>query len=357
MIRIFASLSARTLGDYVGYAVIASSIKERFDDAELFVYIRDDRAYKPHVARCIRNARAVLSMPVGGGSIPIDFFDSHAGRPSLDSKFWEDSSLHLTDIVLAGNMMREGMLNAMPSTTLAPPPETVAPSDAALASHGLDPSKWIATVYWKEDGYAHRGFNPIRTITDPTPYLALIRYIVEQLGGQVVRLGHPTPTELPKLPGVVDLAKVQGSEWLQMYAVARSRFFIASSSGPAAYGPAFGVPTANTDQNLCYGVWGANDYVLTQGIMTADQRWYRQTEAFDAGLLYLETDLKTFRKLSRNTAQDLCHAADEMMRVSADCTGWREFKVREVTGPRPNSVTFPLPFRYRRELLIPPSQR
>lgn len=354
--KIFVSLSARALGDFIAYATLASSIREMFDTAQLYIYFRGDRPYKQHIVSCIRNLESVISVPEKSGGIPVDFFDAHQGRPSHQIEFWEKNGLYNTDLIIAGHMLNEAMLNAIPATTLAPSPQTMQSSDEALMARGLDPNKWFACVYWKEDGYAYRPFNNIRTIFDPAPYVGVIRYIIESMGGQVVRLGHPTPTEVPPMPGFVDLAKVEGSEWLQMYAVSRARFFVASASGPAAYGPAFGVPTANTDQNLCYGVWGPQDYVVTQDIQYND-KWYRQTEAYDAGLLFSEFKPDKSYRLSRNTVKHLSAAADDLFKITMTCPGWRTPGMREIKGPRPNSITLPLPRRYRRDLLIPPSQR
>jgi putative glycosyltransferase (TIGR04372 family) len=356
MFRIFAYLSPRTLGDFVAYAVLAGSIRELFDDGKLYVYCRDDRPYKQPIVKCIPNAAGTIVLPPEGATIPIDYFDCHFGRPTHQLKFWEQHQLYDTDLILSGNMLNELMLNVIPPITFMPPPDSVAASDQALAALGIDPSRWFATIYWKEDGYAYRKANPVRTIFDPKPYLATIEHIVNNLGGQVVRLGHPTPTELPKIKGVVDLAKVPGSEWMQLYAVARSRFFIASASGPAAYGPAFGVPTANTDQNLCLGVWGPQDYVVTQDVFY-DGKWYRQAEAFDEGFLFLEFKPEKKFGLAHNSAQVLRETADEMLKVSADCSGWRPFTARVPAGPRPNAITLPIPRRYRRDLVIPPSRR
>jgi putative glycosyltransferase (TIGR04372 family) len=355
MFRIFAYLSPRTLGDFVAYAQVAASIRDLFDDASLAVYYRDDRPYKKGIVSSIPNANIAFTAP---DPLMIEGFDCHWGRPTHSSAFWETNNLQDTDLFLSGHMMNELMLNSLPIRVLRPHPKQVTINDYKLIANGLDPTRWFATVYWKEDGYNFRSFHPVRTITDPTPYLKTIAHIVTELGGQVVRLGHPTPTELPKIPGVVDLAKVPGSEYLQMYAVARSRFLLASASGPAAYGPAFGVPTVNTDQNLCLGVWGKNDYVLTQGIVQ-DGVEYRQFEAFDRGLLFVEAIVTPRNDIvyRKNTAEELIAAANEMVRVSEDCPAWRQFVEHSALPNPPNKVSMPLPRNYRRDLVIPPSQR
>ena len=353
--KIFAYVPSRGLGDFVAYATLVCSIKELFDDAQLYVYYRNDRPYKEPIIRCMWNASGIITLPLDNPGIPLDFFDPHAGRPTHDIKYWEDNALHLSDLVLTGAMMHELNLHTIPNTTLCPPKKDRAAHDEALVKLGLDPNRWIAAFYWKELGYQYRGPNQVRTIYDPEPYLATIRHEVEQQGGQVVRLGHPTPTVVPQLPGVVDLSKIENSEFLQLYAVARSRFFVSSSSGPAAYGPGFNVPTANTDQSLCLGVWGEKDYIITQGIEFVS-KVHRQFEAYDAGLLDMDFN-QGLAKYHRNTAAELIAAADEMFNYTTDCPGWRPLAPLQVPTPRPNSIAFPMGRPLQRRLLIPPSQR
>lgn len=98
-------------------------------------------------------------------------------------------------------MLHEGALNSIPLTTLRLPPEQSDESRNALLALGIDPSKWIACIYWKEKGYPFRWEDSKRIIYDPAPYIAAIRHIIENLGGQVVRLGHPTDVEIPPFPG------------------------------------------------------------------------------------------------------------------------------------------------------------
>jgi putative glycosyltransferase (TIGR04372 family) len=350
--RIFVHLSPRALGDFVGYAQLAASVRDLFDDAALYVHYVDDRPYKNSIVRCIPNAALTFT---SSGGIAVDFFDCNFGRPTHKIKFWEDNRLQDTDLFLSGNMMHELMLNSLPQRKLRPDPKSVVTNDYKLISYGLDKSRWFACVYWKEDGYQFRRYSELRTITNPEPYFATIRHIVENLGGQVVRLGHPTKTVLPQIPGVIDLANLPNSEELQMYAVSRARFLVASASGPAAYGPAFGVPTLNTDQNYALGVWGRNDYILTQKIRR-DGKVYVQTDAYDAGLLFMETDQRGL-VLEKNSASDLIAGVGEIFGVSKDCVTWRVFSDQPQTGFRPNSITMPMKRRYNRNLLVPPSQR
>lgn len=338
-------------------SVLASSIREMFDEGELFIYYRDNRPYKKHIARYIRNLNGVFTVP---GDAPIgmlmDYFDPYGGRFPSGNELFEKSRLKDSDIVLSGAMLHEYALNALPLTTLRPPPKSVEANDNALMALGLDPMKWVACVYWKESGYKYRWEDAQRIIYDAAPYIAVIRHIIENLGGQVIRLGHPTPLEIPKMPGFFDLAKVEGSEALQLYSVSIARFFIGSGSGPIAYGPAMNVPTAVTDQNYCLSAWNPHDYIVTQGLVH-EGRVLRQTDAFDAGYLQPGKKPASEFNLVRNTAAELIAATDEMFKTTTSCIGWRSTAEPEPKLPRPNTIGFPIPRNYNRELLIPPSQR
>ena len=355
--KIFAHLSARTLGDFAAYALLASSIRELFDDAALYVYFHNDRPYKKAIASCIHNATRVFPVPATSNStLPIEFFDYMYGRHRLPGSPLEEEPVSDADLILSGRMLTDAMLYSIPITTLRPPSYIAGSSNDALVALGLDPSKWIATVYWKEKGYPFRRDNPLRMIDDPAPYIAAIRHIIENLGGQVVRLGHPSPTELPKLPGLIDLAKVEASEWLQLYAVSVSRFLMAHQSGPASYGSSLGVPTALTEVHVCQGAWRDHDYMVTWDII-ADGKALRQTELFDAGYLRTDWEPQQVLKFRHNTAAQLIAGADEMFQSTRDCTGWRPPAAPVALQTRPNAISLPIPQGHRRDLLIPPSRR
>jgi len=354
--KIFTHLSARTVGDFASCALLASSICELFDDAELYVYFHNDRPYKKAIASCIHNAKRLFQVDTSDFTLPIEFFDYMHGRLRLPGSPLEEEPVSDADLILSGRMLNDAMLYSIPITTLRPPPDKVGPSNDALVALGLDPSKWIATVYWKERGYPFRRDHPLRMIDDPAPYIAVIRHIVENLGGQVVRLGHPSPTELPELPGLIDLAKIEGSEWLQLYVVSVSRFLIAHQSGPGSYGSCLGVPTALTEVHVCEGAWRDHDYMVTWTLI-AGGKTFRQTDLFDAGYLRSTWQSELVFKFRHNTAEQLIAAADEMFRSTQECTGWRPPAAPPGLQTKPNAVSLPIPRGHRRELLVPPSQR
>ena len=351
--RIFSYISPRALGDVALFALFTSSVAELFDECELILYYRDDRPYKAGIVSCIRNAKRVLKPTSETAILPIELFDAAGWSPRVPEAL-STPDIRSPDLILSQTVFKEGMLNSIPLATLAPPPEEIDRSDAALIELGLDPERWVATIYWKEPAYGFRPPEPWREIADPEPYFAVIRHIIEDLGGQVVRLGHPSPTVPPKMKGLIDLAHVPNSEWLQLYAVWISRFLFSSLSGPLSYGPAFNVPTVVTDQRSSLGVYRAHDYIVTQGCRFGG-KMLRGSEAFAAGIL---NDWgKDPAKYVANTAQELIAAANEMYGITQNCVGWRAHLDPPPPATRPNKLCVPLPIVARPELFIPPSQR
>ena len=333
-------------------------MRELFDDAQLFIYYRDDRPFKNDILRYVPNMHRAIRVSGPQDFLPLDYFDTSHGSITLADDA-ELRDIRAVDILLAGNMYGEPQMHCMPLPTLRAAPDLKQRGDEALLKLGVDPSRWIAAVYWKEAGYGDRGFHGARVVKDPIPYLAARRYIIENLGGQVVRLGHPSATETLDIPGFFDLAKLPDSHWLQMHAVSVSRFMIASASGPSAYGPAFDVPTAVTDQIELSGVWRDHDYIVTRGFYI-DGKEYRQMEAYEAGHLDHASDWGEYGTkipLRPNSIGELLDTVDEMYAVSGNCPGWRVPSPGTVIFPKPNSFTLPAPRRQRPEFLIPPSKR
>ena len=65
---------------------------------------------------------------------------------------------------------------------------------------------------------------------------------ITQHGGLVFRIGNNRMTPL-RHPGVIDLTQEKDiPEWLHIYLIAKSRFMVATTSGPINVAAAFGVP-------------------------------------------------------------------------------------------------------------------
>lgn len=361
MFRITANLAHRMLGDFCSQALFVSSVRDLFDEAQLYVhYTSEFSNWRDDIVSCIPNLYGVTQGPDPAVGMPFNLINA---APTMAEPALERLGAGAADLVIAGNMFHEDMFGTIPFGRLRPPPQMAERASAALISLGLDPYKWVAAVYWKEWGFLwHRGPDPDRDILDRTPYIAAIRYIIEQLGGQVVRLGHPTPgNEIPKIDGLFDLASIsidgKGCHWLQTYALSISRFLLTSPSGPQAYGRSFAVPTVTVDAMSYYGRQRDWDYYVTQEYRVGRER-FRQLEAYDAGFMTPPFPRPEGCELIRNNADQLMDAAREMYESTADCAGWRDYSAITPRGPRPNAVTIPIPRQpLPREVFIPPSRR
>jgi putative glycosyltransferase (TIGR04372 family) len=325
---VFAFLGSRNIGDFAEQVVTAAAVKENLEGYRLAVFYNQDRPYKERIVSLCPSVDIVLAGP-NGMQFPINIFDVYAGRVAFDDPSLEAHGMNKSTIILAGNSL-PGM--CLPSLDHVPrlrvPPSVGKDHEARLRELGLDPERWFACVYWREPGFNDRPAHPLRDILDPAPYFAAIDHIVDTLGGQVVRLGHPTDTPLRSHPDILDIAKLEDSLMTQIVAISLARFFIASPSGPLTFGSAFGTPTAVTDNIDISGVWNDHDLLMTQKITTPDGHRVQGRTAFDAGLLkaglagqLVSSD--SGYSYAKNTHDELVNVADTLYRRTMDCLSWR----------------------------------
>ena len=128
---------------------------------------------------------------------------------------------------------------------------------ARLRELGVPEGAWFAGLHVREPGYYGEG-GPANRHTYRNArietYGPAIRAITER-GGWVVRIGDPSTTPLPNMPGVVDYAhQMARSDWMDVFCIAAARFFVATTSGPHSVAVAFGVPTVGTNW-FAMGPW------------------------------------------------------------------------------------------------------
>jgi len=343
---IFAFLGARNIGDFAEQILTAAAVKESLNDYRLAVFYNQDRPYKQQIASLCCEVDILLAGPKGM-SFPINIFDIYSGRVSFDDPVTESHHINHSTLILAGNSLPSMCL---PSFSHVPrlriPDQQRARHEAILTDRGLDPNRWFACVYWREPGFNDRPANQYRDILDPSPYMAAIDHIIDDLGGQVVRLGHPTNTKLRVHPDILDIAKMEDSLMTQITAISRARFFISSPSGPLTFGSGFGTPTAVTDNIDISGVWNDDDLLVTQTIITPEGKKFTGRAAFDAGLLQRGPENFTMRpdsgyRYTKNTYSDLIRVTDILHKRTAGCSKWRngESPARPV---RSDLIAFPL---------------
>ena len=339
--HIVAHLSTRAVGDFTQECLFVSSLREQFANGRLTVCYRDDRPYKTEIVQCINNADAVFKFSGGDPALPLDHFDMSHGKHLTGVDALDAPAVKRANFVFTSSMYLDGMMNGLPSLAVMSPPQW-------MRSLGFDPSRWHVVVYWKESGYEFRQTNHLRTITNPTPYLAAIEHILAQ-GGQVIRIGHPTATKITR-PSVLDLANIPETTELQLVATATARFMLASGSGPQVWGTAFGVPTVGTDMIHAEGLYRESDYIVTQEFVGPDQHPLSGFEALYAGYLNDATRQASDLYLVPNRADQIIAAVDEVIAYSAE--------TRVIAPiPRQGYIALPFPRRDARELMIPYSQR
>ena len=343
---IFAFLGSRNIGDFTEQVVTAAAVKENLEGYRLAVFYNQDRPYKQQIISLCPSIDIVFAGPEGM-QFPINVFDVYSGRFAFADPSAEAQGLNRSTIVLAGNSLPSMCLPGFDHIPRLRVPAVELPGHVAkLKNLGLDPDRWFACVYWREPNFNDRPPHPLRDIIDPASYFAAIDHIVDTLGGQVVRLGHPTNTELRSHPDILDIAKVEDSLMTQIAAVSMARFFIASPSGPLTFGSSFGTPTAVTDNIDISGIWNDDDILVTQTITAPDGRAYQGRSAFDAGFLKPGQTRQLMEpgsgyRYTKNTEAKLISVADTLYRRTTNCQAWRRPPTpAPVTGRK--EISFPL---------------
>ena len=360
---IMALLNSRAVGDTIFYHVYAASVKNLYDHASLVLYQRDDRPYKNDLLKYNQNKDYFFVAPENFSSISIDSFQSYQdlvnnGEKVPDyifrQKNWIASRSNLPHLVLTTEAMDYITLTGFEHPGfLSVPDDDVDALTARLVEHGVDPKRWFCVLNYREPGYKHRQPRFLRDLS-PIPYTALVENIVERLGGQVVRVGHPNMTPFPERPGFIDLAPMENAFDLHAFAVSRARFMVGSLTGISHLGSAMNTPTVitnNLSSPYCPGCWRDHDLALYLSIYSETGRRIPMEERTERGL----HDLPTVAKLiqvdgywaCQNTPAELGAAVRRMMEATADCQSWRIPHLPVPPKGRPNAFSFPVTPRLR----------
>ena len=352
--NIFALVLARTVGDFIEQCLFASTLKQQFQYANLFIYWRNDRPYKKHVVSMMPNLTQSWSVQ-GENSLPMDSFDNAGQRPlRVQSQPWYDMGCDAPDLVLTPKMMQCTMLPSFPSLArFSMAPEQQDRLGARLVERGVDPNRWFCVLHYREPNYGFRKKNLERDF-DPDQAIAVTRHVTQSLGGQVVRIGHPGMAPFPNIPGFIDLSSEEDGFQLHAHAVSRSRFFLElSSSGPISLALLFGVPVARCN---CVGVWGpveAHSLVLPKHIRRPDGRLMSPAEMMEERVIH---DTVMSRLLEEqgysfvpNSLEELKAVAKDMVATTSDCPGWRVPSIPAPTTPA-NKFQWPLPHSMKHKI-------
>lgn len=339
---VMAYFAGEDLGEFVLQNVVAASIVKRFPREYVMGIFLNDPAWKEFVVACNPYVLGAMSTTAESeDSILLDWFDVGAYAPvKCPDPTWYDRGFHQPGLMLLPNMLS---VNAARLDGLAEaPPQFRLPStdEASLLTQleglGLDPARWFACVHM--DGAGSGNAEDSRTTTDPEPYLALIRHIIERQGGQVVRVGDAG--RMPAAEGLIDLSPLTDRFAEHVAAISRARYFIGTESGAVALASAFRIPCAAVNA-LQYAnlVWNREDVVLAKRLRLTDGTVLGTREIYERG--WLESPLPQDVECLDNTPEQLIAVAEHLLAATSDCPAWR-VPAAEVPAQEIGSLTFPL---------------
>jgi putative glycosyltransferase (TIGR04372 family) len=345
---VVAFLGTQVLGDFIEYSLQAATVARSVRGGKLAVIYRDDRPYKNLVTLLNPAVTAAVRIPEDANRIvPMDWFDGRddvAGRPFDDE--WYQNGFHRPDLFLTPSMMGLHLCRRLAEPPAFRIPQAMEANLGSMLTHaGVDPERWLATVHMRQADYEfRRDVSGVRNV-DPQTYWQMIASIVGDLGGQVVRLGDPSMSALPDLPGFVDLSRLADSFPLQAYALSRSRFFVGTASGPLALACAFKVPSVITNA-IHLSMWNDGNAVLSKRNITFGKgKFYSGRQFIEA--LDVHPGVPSGMICDDNTAEELTRCAGHMFEATADCTGWRRppAEGKDEAPADARSVEIPFPRR------------
>jgi len=321
---IAAFIGTQTLGNFVMNHLVAAAIAREIPGSRMAAIFRNDRPYKAFINLC----NPFVDRTVGVDANPeaafaLDWFDGNRdapGRP-FDAAWYEDG-YHDPDLVLTPSMLDIwGCKWPAPGFRI---PEELAPAlGETLKARGLIENKWFACIHMRESGYKWReGADADRNV-NPEDYLAMIRHIIEEQGGQVVRIGHPEMTPLPEIDGLFDLSRIDDNFPEQAFAVSRARYFIGTDTGPTQLAAAFQTPTASTNA-LGIDLWNPGDVVMLRHVTDEAGVPIPREDLIEVSPI-LGNHRPHGVRYHANTPCELIEVADHMYRKTDDCPGWRDF--------------------------------
>ncbi len=337
-----------SLGDLISKMICLGSIAKHFDHAELHVRYRDVRPYSREVVSLLEEVTTSKGVKFDIPSwmrlgIPDSRLWFHLAR-GLDGR--RGSWNAFCDFFATDWMLNPRWLHAVVNpATLRIPPDQVERLQQELIAAGADPDRWMAVVHYRASNYLKKRSGQLRN-GDPVAQAELIDYIINDLGGQVVLLGHPELEPLPVREGFIDLSRIKDSFMLQAFACSRARFMTAGPSGPIIMGWGFQIPTGLVDASDAVGGWGACEQViLTHEVTTPEGATMRNHELFQSGLLdypVLRDKIRAGENyiVRKNSGEELSAVARHLFDASADTQGWRDPR-GETPKPRPNQITWP----------------
>jgi putative glycosyltransferase (TIGR04372 family) len=234
--------------------------------------------------------------------------------------------------ILMPNTLHPRMVEATNLPTFRVPASQEKQLSERLLAAGVATDRWIATMHYRQGSSAPRSDPDERRDVHAENFHRLADHIIDELGGQVIRIGHPGMDPAPSREGYFDLARAPVD--LQLYAVARSRFMMGTDSGMVSFGLGFGIPTGRT--NVVYDTWleGPEDIILLRNLVGQNARAISMEHLFSEQSIRLEAfSPGAGYHLFENTVEQLCEVSDRLHRRTADIGAWRPLPPPVESGP------------------------
>lgn len=209
----------------------------------------------------------------------------------------------------------------MGDPVVALPERILTAGKAALSQLGLPDGAWFVCVHNREGGYAphEEDWHAYRNCSIDS-YLPAMQEIVEA-GGWCIRVGDPSLAPFPAMKNVVDYAHHPlRSDWLDLYLLARCRFFLGSSSGLFLVSCIFNRPVAIANMTPIEAIlpFGERDLgipkLLRRGdrpeVMTFLEMFDHPSSRYRFSAQFEKDNLT----MIDNSAEEICELAAEMLR-------------------------------------------
>ena len=248
---------------------------------------------------------------------------SHSDSLTIEKNFWPSfehvqtakTQTGVADLISAHNKYARAFEEKGFPPLLNIPPEIEDRGATRMREWGWDPEGWFVVLHVRENKLDMPGYG---RNANPSSYIPAINAIID-LGGTVVRIGDRGMSPLPHIMGLVDLTQLRCHEdWLDIFLIAKCRFFIGTTSGPLLVPNLFGKPVLATNApDLGKFVYLPKSIVLPKRVKTAEGKLLTMNEQLSSPAGYSDAWLphNKFEKLQwvANSPEDILNATKELL--------------------------------------------
>ena len=326
--RILAPVQMINFGDFIGQLYATAKIAAKFKHTTTTFLIHDERDYQRAILKYypyeyeLFGTNTIVGFNKGIGELYNTAHDFFMPSEHSCDKFTQNMGL--------------GFLTVPDSIRTR--------GDTLLCQAGLDPDRWFCCLHFRQPNYRFKPVSNCRD-ADPTPYLDSIDYVIDELDGQVVLLGHPEMVTRPSRAGFVDLSRFDDNADLQMCAVARSRFMYGSGAGACSMAYALGVP--NGVGNHADFWQPGNTASITQTLVTPNDERLNGWDLFESGWMNTKRIGEHLRSrqgfsILKPGEADVLRLANHMVQATQGLSGWRAYRSPEREGIGGFNWPFPM---------------